>query len=36
MDLRAADWSDIDLKDLTQGRDQWRALEKTATNIRVP
>jgi hypothetical protein len=36
MDLREIVWSGIDWIDLTQDRDQWRALVNTVMNPRVP
>jgi hypothetical protein len=36
MDLREIGWDGVDLIDLAQDRDQWRALAKTAMNLRVP
>jgi hypothetical protein len=36
MDLRERGWDAIDLIDLAQDRDQWRALVNTANNLRVP
>jgi hypothetical protein len=36
MDLREIEWSDVDWIDLTQDRDQWRALVNTVMNLRVP
>jgi hypothetical protein len=35
-DLRDIRWCGMDLIDLAQDRDQWRALEKTVMNLRVP
>jgi hypothetical protein len=36
MDLRETGWSGMDLIDLAQDRDQWRALVNTVLNLRVP
>jgi hypothetical protein len=36
MDLTELGWGDMDWIDLTQERDQWRALENTVLNLRVP
>jgi hypothetical protein len=36
IDLRAIEWGDMIWIDLTQDRDQWRALVNTAMNLRVP
>jgi hypothetical protein len=36
IDLREIGWDDIDWIDLTQNRDQWRALVNTVMNLRVP
>jgi hypothetical protein len=36
MDLREIGWDGMDLIDLTQDRDQWRALVNTVMNLRVP
>jgi hypothetical protein len=36
MDLRETGWDGIDWIDLTQDRDQWRALVNTVMNLRVP
>jgi hypothetical protein len=36
MDLREIGWGGTDWIHLAQNRDQWRALVKTATNLRVP
>jgi hypothetical protein len=36
MDLREIGWDDIDWIDLSQDRNQWRALMDTVMNLRVP
>jgi hypothetical protein len=36
MDLRETGWDGMDWIDLTQDRDQWRALVNTVMNLRVP
>jgi hypothetical protein len=36
MDLRKIEWDCMDWIDLTQVRDQWRALVNTVMNLRVP
>jgi hypothetical protein len=36
MDLREVVLDDVDLIDLAQVRDQWRALVNTVMNLRVP
>jgi hypothetical protein len=36
MNLRKIGWDGMDWIDLSQDRDQWRALVKTAINLRVP
>jgi hypothetical protein len=36
MDHRGRGWSGVDWIDLAQHRDQWRALENTVMNLRVP
>jgi hypothetical protein len=36
IDLREIGWDGIDWVDLTQDRDQWRALVNTVMNLRVP
>jgi hypothetical protein len=36
MDLRVIGWDGMDWIDLTQDRDQWRALVNTVMNLRVP
>jgi hypothetical protein len=36
MDLRGLGWGDMEWIDLAQNRYQWRALENTVMNIRVP
>jgi hypothetical protein len=36
MDLKEIGWDCGDWIDLTQDRDQWRALVNTAINLRVP
>jgi hypothetical protein len=35
-DLREIGWDGMDWIDLTQDRDQWRALVNTVMNLRVP
>jgi hypothetical protein len=35
MDLRDREWGGMDWIDLTQDRDQWRALVNTVMNLRV-
>jgi hypothetical protein len=35
MDLREIEWDGMDLIDLAQNRDQWRALVNTVMNLRV-
>jgi hypothetical protein len=35
LDLREIGWGGMDLIDLAQDRDQWRALENTVMNLRV-
>jgi hypothetical protein len=35
-DLREIGWDDMDLIDLAQDRDQWRALVNTVMNLLVP
>jgi hypothetical protein len=35
MDLREVEWDGIDWIDLTQDRDQWRALVNTVMNLQV-
>jgi hypothetical protein len=35
-DFREIEWDGIDLIDLAQDRDQWRALVNTVMNLRVP
>jgi hypothetical protein len=35
-DLRKIEWKCMDLIDLAQDRDQWRALVNTVMNLRVP
>jgi hypothetical protein len=36
LDLREIGWDGIDLVDLAQDRDQWRALVNMIKNLRVP
>jgi len=36
MDFREAEWEGVDWMQLTQGRDQWRAVVNKVMNIRVP
>jgi hypothetical protein len=36
MDLRELGWGGMDWIDLTQDRDQWRALVNTVMNVLVP
>jgi hypothetical protein len=36
MDLREIGWDGMDWIDLAQDRDQWRALDNTVMNLRVP
>jgi hypothetical protein len=36
IDLREIVWGVMDWIDLAQDRDQWRALENTVMNLRVP
>jgi hypothetical protein len=36
IDLRETGWHGMDWIDLAQDRDQWRALENTVMNLRVP
>jgi hypothetical protein len=36
MDLKELRWDDIDWIHLAQDREQWNALVKTVTNLRVP
>jgi hypothetical protein len=36
IDFREIGWGGIDLIDLTQDKDQWRALVNTIMNLRVP
>jgi hypothetical protein len=36
MDLREIEWSGIDWIDMTQDRDQWRALVNTVMNFHDP
>jgi hypothetical protein len=36
MDLREIGWNGMDLIDLAEDRDHWRALVSTVMNLRVP
>jgi hypothetical protein len=36
MALREIEWHGVDLVDMAQDRDQWRALVNTVLNLRVP
>jgi hypothetical protein len=36
MDLRQIGWDGVDRIDMSQDRDQWRALVNTVLNLRVP
>jgi hypothetical protein len=36
MDLREIRWGGMDLIDMAQDRDQWKALVNTVVNLRVP
>jgi hypothetical protein len=36
LDLRVVGWDGMNLIDLAQDRDQWRAFVNTAMNLRVP
>jgi hypothetical protein len=36
IDLREIGWDGVDWVDLSQDRDQWRALVNTVMNLRVP
>jgi hypothetical protein len=36
MDVREIGWDGVDLTDMAQDRDQWRALVNTVMNLRVP
>jgi hypothetical protein len=36
MDLREIEWVGMVWIDLAQDRDQWRALENTVMNLRIP
>jgi hypothetical protein len=36
IDLREIGWDGMDLIDLAEDRDQWRALVNTVMNLRVP
>jgi hypothetical protein len=36
MDLREIGWDRVDLIDIAQDRDQWRALVNTVLSVRVP
>jgi hypothetical protein len=36
VDFREIGWDGVDWTDMTQDRDQWRALVNTVMNLRVP
>jgi hypothetical protein len=36
MDLREIGWDGMDMMDLAQDRDEWRALVNTVMNLRTP
>jgi hypothetical protein len=36
IDFREIGWDEVDFIDITQDRDQWRALVNTVLNLRVP
>jgi hypothetical protein len=36
IDLREIGWDGVDWMDISQDRDQWRALVNTVLNLRVP
>jgi hypothetical protein len=36
IDLEKTEWDGVDLIDMAQDRDQWRALVNTVLNLRVP
>jgi hypothetical protein len=36
MNFREIGWDDVDWIDMSQGRDQWRALVNKVLNLRVP
>jgi hypothetical protein len=36
MDLREIGWDGVDLIDMAQDRDKWRALVNTVLNLRFP
>jgi hypothetical protein len=36
MDVREIEWEGMDLIDVAQDRDQWRAFVNTVMNLRVP
>jgi hypothetical protein len=36
MDIREIGWDGVDLIDIAQDRDQWRALVNTVLNLHVP
>jgi hypothetical protein len=36
MDLREVEWDNVDWIDLAKDRNRWRALVKSALNLRVP